>query len=85
MEAAMNRVLPKNGYSSDIGRVVSVVGHGRFQVSEVSKSYSLLNPNPYRAPLQRTAASTPSMHLTMRRRFDYRWLCAERLLNLTIS
>jgi hypothetical protein len=27
MEAAMDRVLPKYGYSSDVGRVVSVVGH----------------------------------------------------------
>jgi len=27
MEAATDRVLPKYGYGSDIGRVVSVVGH----------------------------------------------------------
>ena len=27
MEAAMDRVLPKYGYSSDIGRVMIVVGH----------------------------------------------------------
>jgi hypothetical protein len=39
METAMDRVLPKNGYSGDIDRVVGIVGHSSLALPFLVKRF----------------------------------------------